>query len=144
MAVFCIFWETNIKGVGLDVKSVQLSSIINKNYRLKKSWKSYFLLCMDGSQALEWKQCKCFNTWHIWKTHPSLLLPEYCFCWWATTINESLNWNQFAETKLTWKKKLKVVEERLEQKVPLPSLLLGMNHWPKKTWIYLLYQTSRN
>lgn len=63
-----------------------------------------FLLCMEWSQVLEWKQCKYFNTWHIWKTYPWLLLPEYCFCWWATTINESLNWNQFAGTKLTWKK----------------------------------------
>lgn len=115
MAVFCTFWETKVKGVGPHMKSVQLGSIINKNYRLKKCWNTYFLLCMDGSQVLAWKQCKYFNTWHIWKTHSRLLLPEYCFCWWATTINESLNWNQFAETKWTWKKELKV-EECLEQR----------------------------
>lgn len=28
------------------------------------------------------------------------------------------------------------------EKMPLPSLLLGRNYLPKKTWIYMFYQTS--
>lgn len=58
----------------------------------------------------------------------------------ATTLKKSLNLNQFVETKWTWaeKKKIKVVEECLEQKAFYHlSLLLGVSHWPNKTWIYM-------
>lgn len=106
-----------------------------------------FLMCTDENQLLEWKKCKYFNTWHMYKAHSKLLLTPYCICLWEATISESLSWNQFAKTRWTHIQILKCVEEFLEQMVPFHHLscwgwISGQRRFEYNFILYKLLKTK--